>query len=283
VAPAERPAAPQLSQREFEEIRELAFRTFGLDLRPGKEEMVLARLSRLVNAGSFASFHDYTKHVSADRSGASLIALVDALTTNHTSFMREPDHFEFFRQRLIPELSQRSGAEIWCAACSSGEEVWTLACIWNEAAPYRNLRIHASDISTKVLARAKNGEYAKDSCAPLPSAWLSRYFERIATPGSENSEVRFRVGARLRSQIEFRRVNLMERFPWHRQFPAIFCRNVMIYFNRETQQKLVQRLGDCLEPGGYLFTGHAESLAGISHQLEYVQPALYRKRGGVGK
>jgi chemotaxis protein methyltransferase CheR len=146
--------------------------------------------------------------------------------------------------------------------------------VWNEAQPALNLRIQASDISNKALRRAHAAEYPKETCAPLPAAWLSRYFER-----SQKSEPGFRVNAGVRSQVEFKRINLMESLPWKRQFPAIFCRNVMIYFDRETQQDVVRRIADCLEPGGYFFTGHAESLAGISHSLQYVQPALYRKPG----
>jgi chemotaxis protein methyltransferase CheR len=261
-----------MSPKEFEEIRDLARRSFGIDLRPGKEEMVSARLGRLLNAGGFRSFHDYAKHVSTDSTGKSLAALIDALATNHTSFLREREHFDFFQKRVVPELSKRGSPEIWCAASATGEEVWTLGCIWSEASPGQNFRIVASDISNKALRKAHAGEYSKETCAPLPQAWLTRYFERI--PGQDGA---YRVCARLRSQVEFKRVNLMERFPWNRQFPAIFCRNVMIYFDRPTQQDVVRRMTDCLEPGGYFFTGHAESLAGISHALEYVQPALYRK------
>ena len=263
---------PRLSPREFEEIRQLAYRTFGLDLRPGKEEMVSARLCRLLSAGSFRSFHEYARHVTADSTGAALAALIDALATNHTSFLRERDHFEFFRQHVIPDLSRRAEAEIWCAACSTGEEVWTLACVWNDAVPGASFRILASDISNKALGRAQAGGYSAEQCAALPAVWLSRYFERVERP-----DPHYRVGARLRSQASFKRINLMEYLPWRRQFPAIFCRNVMIYFDRQTQQDVVRRLADCLEPGGYLFTGHAESLSGISHSLEYVRPALYRK------
>ncbi len=271
-------APPRLRKEEFEQIRTLAHRTFGLDLRPGKEEMVSARLGRLVVAGGHGSYGEYARAVAADRSGASLAALIDALTTNHTSFLREADHFEFFRQRIAPQLALRPVAEIWCAACSSGEEVWTLACVWNEINPGRKLRIFASDISNKALARAQAGEYSKEACAAAPAAWLSRYFERTRT-AARNAEPGYRVGPLLRSQAEFRRVNLMEPLPWPRPFPVIFCRNVMIYFDRATQQSLVRRLTDCLEPGGYLFTGHAESLTGVPHGLDYVQPALYRKPG----
>jgi chemotaxis protein methyltransferase CheR len=265
-------AGLHLSKLEFEEIRQLAYRAFGLDLKPGKEQMVSARLGRLVNAGGFRSFHEYTRYVAADCSGKALATLIDALATNHTSFLREREHFDFFRKRVAPELARRGSPEIWCAACSTGEEVWTLACIWNDAFPDKNLRIQASDISNKALRSALAGEYPKDACTPLPASWLKRYFEP-----SQRADDRYRVIAHLRAQVSFRRVNLMEPLPWQRKFPAIFCRNVMIYFDRQTRQDVVRRLTDGLEPGGYFFTGHAESLAGTSHTLEYVQPALYRK------
>lgn len=270
------PNPPKLRKDEFDEIRSLAYRSFGLDLKPGKEEMVSARLGRLVVAGGHGSYREYARSVAADGTGASLAALIDALTTNHTSFLREPDHFDYFRQNVAPKLAERAGAEIWCAACSSGEEVWTLACIWNETNPGRKLRIHATDISNKVLAKAKSAEYTREACATLPASWLSRYFERMP-PASPQGQPGYRVGPLLRSQTEFRRLNLMQPLPWSQRFPAIFCRNVMIYFDRPTQQNLVHRLTECLEPGGFLFTGHAESLAGVAHGLEYVQPALYRK------
>jgi chemotaxis protein methyltransferase CheR len=271
LAPA-RSTGLRLSKREFEEIRQLAYRTFGLDLKPGKEEMVSARLGRLVSAGSFGSFREYARHVAADSTGAALAALIDALATNHTSFLREREHFDFFSKRVAPELARRASPEIWCAACSTGEEVWTLACFWNDAFHNRNLRIYASDISNKALRYAQAGEYPRETCAPLPASWLNRYFERGQQP-----DARYRVGPRLRSQVAFRRINLMEPLPWQREFPVIFCRNVMIYFDRRTQEDVVRRLTDCLEPGGHFFTGHAESLAGISHGLDYVQPAVYRK------
>lgn len=279
------PVPPRLSAGEFEEIRRLAHRAFGLDLKPGKEEMVAARLGRLVTAGGHASYHEYARHIAADASGSSLAALIDALATNHTSFLREPDHFEFFRERVAPQFAARTLTELWCAACSTGQEVWTLACIWNEVNPGRKLRIYASDISNRALTLARVGEYGGEACMPLPGEWLRRYFERVA-PAShaagagKDCEPRYRAGRLLRSQVEFQRINLMQPLPWTHAFPAIFCRNVMIYFNRDTQKELVRRLTDSLEPGGYLFTGHAESLAGVAHTLDYVQPALYRKPGG---
>ncbi len=240
--------------------------------------MVAARLGRLLSAGGFASFHEYAHHVALDSTGVALAALIDALATNHTSFLREPEHFEFFRRHVVPQLAARASPEIWCAACATGEEVWTLACIWNDAYPARPLRIRASDISNKALARARAGIYAADTCAPLPAQWLSRYFERLEDPRPA-----YRAGARLRAQVKFERINLMRPLPFSTPFPAIFCRNVMIYFDRATQREVLRRIVDCLEPGGYLFVGHAESLAGRSRRLEYVQPALYTKPAPPGR
>ncbi|SPE26566.1 Chemotaxis protein methyltransferase 2 [Candidatus Sulfopaludibacter sp. SbA6] len=265
---AVRPLAPQ----EFEQIRQLAYRTFGLDLKPGKEELVSARLRRLVGSGRFRSFQEYYRHVLADSTGEALARMIDALATNHTAFLREPEHFEFLRQQVLPTLSARDPLEVWCAACSTGEEVWTLACLLNDALPSRTSRIAASDISNKALRFAAQAVYTAERCHGLPAAWLSRYF--VLETGPPKS---YRVCPKLRTQAGFRRINLVERFSWQRRFPVIFCRNVMIYFDRQTQERVVERLAECLEPGGYLFVGHAESLTRVSHSLEYVRPAVYRK------
>jgi chemotaxis protein methyltransferase CheR len=264
--------APALGQRDFEQIRQLAYGTFGLDLKPGKEELVSARLRRLLRKGGFRSFEDYYRHVLGDRTGVALAAMIDALATNHTAFLREPDHFTFLRDQVIPTLAQRDKLEIWCAACSTGEEVWTLAMLLNEACPQRRIAIQASDISNRALAAAQSAEYPLDRCQGIPANWLSRYF--VAQKGPAKS---YRVSPHLREQASFRRLNLVEGFSWGRLFPVIFCRNVMIYFDRQTQEQVVGRLSAALEPGGYLFVGHAESFTRIAHSLDYVRPAVYRK------
>jgi chemotaxis protein methyltransferase CheR len=263
-----------LGKEEFEHFRQLAHSTFGLDLKPGKEELVTARLRRLVRSNGFDSYEDYYRHVVKDRTGEALAAMIDALTTNHTSFLRESDHFEFLRQTILPGLAKRDSIEIWSAACSTGEEVWTLACMLNDALPSRNFRICASDISRKALRLASQACYSPDRCQGVPSAWLSRYFTAEKGPAKE-----YRVAAGIRSQVTFQRLNLLESYHWPRPFPVIFCRNVMIYFDSDTQEKVVRKLADFLEPGGYLFVGHAESLTRVSHRLEYVRPAVYRKPG----
>jgi len=268
-----RPLAPQ----EFDQIRQLAYRTFGLDLKTGKEELVSARLRKLVRGGGFHSFQDYYKSIVQDRTGVSLLAMIDALATNHTSFLREPDHFQFLRDQVVPGLGTRDPIEVWSAACSTGEEVWTLAMVLNEALPNRRVRIAASDISNKALNSAQRAVYPAERCHGVSAAWLSRYFAAEGRP-----PVSYRIAPALRAQVAFRRVNLVESYSWPHPFPIIFCRNVMIYFDRQTQERVIAGLSQHLEPGGYLFVGHAESLTRVSHSLEYVIPAVYRKPGKTG-
>jgi chemotaxis protein methyltransferase CheR len=172
---------------------------------------------------------------------------------------------------VLPQLAGREPVEAWSAACSTGEEVWTLACLLNEALPGRKVHILATDISNKALRFAAAACYPLDRCRDLPPAWLSRWFVAEGRPPQA-----YRVAEAIRAQVQFQRINLVERLPWPHRFPVVFCRNVMIYFDRATQERVVRQLTEHLEPGGYLFVGHAESLTGVSHGLEYVQPAVYR-------
>ena len=261
-----------LRSQEFEEIRQLARRTFGLDLKPGKEELVTARLRLLVRSGGFSTYRDYLQHVLEDSTGEALAAMIDALATNHTSFLREPDHFHFLRQSVAPMLAERESIEIWSSACSTGEEAWTLACLFQEVLPSKRVRIQATDISRRALGFASRACYPAERCQGLPRAWLSRYF----TPEARSSNV-YRVAAHVREMATFRRLNLLGNYGWPRLFPVILCRNVMIYFDKPTQERVVRQLTECLEPRGYLLVGHAESLTGVAHSLEYVKPAIYRK------
>ena len=265
---------PPLEPAEFDEIRQLAYRTFGLDLKRGKEELVSARLRKLVRAGGHGNFQAYYRSIAADRTGESLLAMIDALATNHTSFLREPDHFDFLRREVVPRFPARETLEIWSAACSTGEEVWTLGMVLSEALGSRGFHIYASDISNKALSQARVASYPRERCMGIPAQWLGRYFR----PGRPSAAI-YSVSPALQAQATFRRLNLVQRYSWPRAFPVIFCRNVMIYFDRETQEKVVSQMSEYLEPGGYLFIGHAESLTRIEHKLEYVKPAVYRKPG----
>ena len=265
---------PKLKPAEFEEIRTFAKQRFGLDLRRGKEDLVSARLARAMRQGRYASFRDYLDHVHSDATGESLIALINALTTNHTSFYREPQHFEFLVKTAIAHLQPGSDLRIWSAACSTGEEPYSIVCsiaqAWNGR--IHNLRLLATDISTRVLDVAKAAEYPEASLAGSPSSWRTSCF--TSNPQRDGN---VRVRPELARVVSFRRLNLMDPFPFKDRFQVIFCRNVMIYFDKPTQERLVCRLAEHLEPDGYLFVGHSESLAGVNHPLTYIRPAVYRK------
>jgi chemotaxis protein methyltransferase CheR len=268
-----------LTASEFEKIRQLAHQEFGLDLHSGKEALVSARLQKEIRELGFRSFQEYYSHVLEDRSGEALTAMIDALTTNHSGFFREPAHFEFLRHTILPELRKRDRIAIWSAACSSGEEPYTIAfCLLEQldAVEFSKVRILATDISTKVLAYAERGAYPSERFQGIPAYEMRRYLLR----GSDRWKDWYRVKPEVRAAVEFQRLNLMEPVSHLGQFPVIFCRNVMIYFDRPTQEALVNRLAGCLEPGGYLLVGHAESLNGLEHPLRYVSPAIYRKPPG---
>jgi chemotaxis protein methyltransferase CheR len=271
-----------LKAREFAKIRQLAYDTFGLDLRAGKESLVSARLGKHIRKSGCRSFDEYYQHVVGDSTGEALIHLIDALTTNHTSLFREPAHFDFLRKIFLPEWKNRGSIDIWSAACSTGEEPYSIAmCILEElgvVAPGK-VRILATDISTRVLATAEKGIYPAERFEGLSTMQLRSYWLR----GERDWAGCYRAKKEVRALVEFRRLNLLEPVSQIGRFPLIFCRNVMIYFDKPTQQQVVERLAGCLEPGGYLLTGHAESLTGIEHGLRYVQPAVYRKVSSDGR
>jgi chemotaxis protein methyltransferase CheR len=272
-----------LTDHEIENIVDLAYRTCGIDLRKGKKELIQARLGKKMRQGNFASFRQYYDHVTADRTGEELLALLDALTTNFTSFLREPVHFDFLRRHIVPSLDAKRDGQmggpirIWSAACSTGEEPWTIAmCLIEElgAAAANRVRILASDISTRALAAAARGIYESDRFRDFPPDWRSKYLLR----GADRAAGFYRIKPAVRRLVEFTRLNLVEPFPAAAPFHVIFCRNVMIYFDKETQGRVVNHLASFLEPGGWLLIGHSESLTGISHPYEYIQPAIYRRR-----
>ncbi len=268
-----------LQSSEYEKIRKLAYDTFGLDLRAGKETLVSTRLAKQIRQSGHTSFNAYYEHVVEDSTGQSLINLIDALTTNHTSFFREQAHFDFLRTTFLPEQKHSRVINIWSAACSSGEEPYTIAmCLAEElgSAITGKVRILATDISTQVLDKAELGMYRADRFDGVSEKRLRAFWLR----GERDWAGWYRIKKDLRALMDFQRFNLLGKESDPGRFDLIFCRNVMIYFDKQTQQKVVRRLAGCLEPGGYLFTGHSESLTGIDHGLEYVQPAIYRKTPG---
>ncbi|MBZ5590873.1 MAG: protein-glutamate O-methyltransferase CheR [Acidobacteriia bacterium] len=272
------PGVRPLTDREFEKISRLAYEKFGLELKPGKQELVSARLGKKVRAAGFRSFEQYYQSVVADSTGESLIQLIDALTTNFTDFMREPAHFDFLRNEALAGWAKRDRVRIWSTACSTGEEPYSIAfalldALGNASRP--RLEIVATDISSRALQHAHRGIYQAARLANLPAAWQRAFLLR----GDGKWQGQYRVKPEVAGLVQFRRLNLIEPFSHPEPFSVILCRNVMIYFDRPTQQKLVRQLASQLEPGGYLLIGHSESLTGIDHPLSYVRPTIYRRSG----
>lgn len=266
-----------VSAAQFREVRELAHRTFGLDLKEGKEALVSARLAKRVKELGLGTIEEYLEVLRNDRMQRELTALIDALTTNFTSFQREPQHFELLRRQILPEIAGANArAGIWSAGCATGEEPYTILMHAAEVLGEQklsNLRLLATDISTRAIETARAAVYPADRLRDIPEAWRRRFLQK----GVGGREGTFRVRKELASRVEFRRLNLMEPFEDVGTFLVIFCRNVMIYFDRPTQQRLVQKFTSRLNPGGWLFVGHSEGLMGVRNELEYVMPAVYRK------
>ena len=273
----ERDRVKPMSKPEFERIAALARERFGLDLRSGKEDLVSARLGKRLRSTKFRSFGEYYEYLIADRSGEEMRNLINSLTTNHTSFFREPAHFEYLNESILGGGPVSPPFRIWSAGCSTGEEPYSILVSIAEAggaAHLSGVQILATDISSKVLAIAARGIYPEDRFRGVPRSVLSRCLLR----GTGKHAGYYRVKPHLAARVEFRWLNLIDPFPSLPPFDVIFCRNVMIYFNRETQQRVVNRLADCLAPGGHLLVGHAESLSGVRHVLEYVKPSIYRRK-----
>ena len=268
-----------LTHRELATISALAHKEFGVELGAGEEQLVAARIGKLMRRLRFSSFAEFYDHLQADRTGQYLSQLIDSLTTNHTSFFREQAHFDFLVERVFPEWESSRPLRIWSAACSSGEEPYTIALIALEhfgACDRRTPRILASDISAHALDTAREGTYPVQRLQPALAPWVRKHLLR----GEGRWDGWYRMRAEVKQMVEFRRINLVQPLTHVGRFDVIFCRNVMIYFSQETQAQLVNRLSACLEPGGYLCVGHSETLTGIQHGLQHVQPAVYRKRGG---
>lgn len=281
--PAGRGCDTGMTDFEFERFRRIVHDTARIALNDGKKELLRARLGKILRSRGIASFGEYLSIVESDRTGEELTRLLDEIATNHTYFFREPDHFRIVEEtvRSRMDTAGRAGGErkirAWSAGCSSGEEPYSLAITLLEASGGGagwDIRLLATDLSTKVLAMAREGIYPSDRVKTVPPRILERHF-RIETVGG--GEIRYRVSPAVRRLVTFGRLNLLEPYPFQGPFDFIFCRNVMIYFDRETQERLVDGFHRYLPEGGHLFIGHSESLSGIAHPFRYVRPSVYRK------
>jgi chemotaxis protein methyltransferase CheR len=263
----------------FEGFRRLAYQHAGIMLRENKEALVSARIAKRVRSLGLGSEHEYLSLLETDRSGTELLHFIDAISTNLTSFFREADHFQLLAhevQRWLAEGKQR--IRVWCAASSTGEEPYSLAMTLSEAVRGRDIDygILASDISVRALQFAQRGCY-EQAHLQIPVALRQKYFER--DPRSTQSEPLLQVEAALRSKLVWKRINLATPpFPLHGGLDAIFCRNVMIYFDTPVRQRLISDLERLLRPGGLLIVAHSETLSGVQSGLQAVKPSVYRKR-----
>lgn len=262
-----------LTDRDMQRIAALVYERSGIGLHEGKRPLVVARLQKRLRALSLDTFSKYLNYLEQDTSGDELTLLLDSIATNHTYFFREEQHFKFLAEKVVPEMRKnRRPLDIWCAASSTGEEPYTIGMTLSDLDPPMDFRMVASDISTKALRAASAAVYKMPAVEKLPIDTLRKYFEK----GMGEASGFARVRKELRSKIQFRQVNLLEVPKFETKFDVIFCRNVMIYFDRAVQQRVVSALEKNLRPGGYLFISHSESLNGITHGLRWVAPAAYQ-------
>jgi len=268
----------RFTDRDFQYLRQLVNRETGIVITAAKREMVYSRLSRRLRALNLTDFEDYCRILEEDEQGE-LNAFINAITTNLTSFFREPHHFDHLQNTVVPDLLNKNAAtrriRIWSAGCSTGEEPYSIAMAMAEVIPDDwDCRILATDIDTDVLMKAERGIYPLERVASLPQSRLKRWFSR----GSGSNQGLTRVAPELREMITFRRLNLMEAWPVNGPIDVLFCRNVVIYFDKETQRRIFDKFAERMEDNSRLFIGHSESLFKITNRFELIGQTIYRKR-----
>ena len=275
----------RISDEDFSKFAALIYEQCGIKMPPQKRSMLEARLRKRLRVLGLDSYEAYREYLfSSDGMVDELVNMIDVVTTNKTDFFREPRHFDYMIQTSLPSLIERAGAgverplRIWSAGCSSGEEPYTIAMflddfVWNNRKI--DYQILATDISTQVLEKAALGVYHRDKIEPVPPDFRKKYLLKSKDPDSPQ----VRVVPALRQRLKFSRVNFMDaNFDVGEQKDIIFCRNVIIYFDRATQERFLSRLCQCLRSGGYLYMGHSETLSGMPLPLKQLAPAVYQKQ-----
>lgn len=267
----------EISLDEFQRFRTLIYDESGISLSEQKKSLLASRLSKRLRDLGLDTFSEYYEKVTVESSREEFTRMLDLISTNKTDFFREPKHFDFLRDRILPELAQLKRVRIWSSASSTGEEPYTIAMTLYDGVQNPSqwdFKILASDLSTRVLAKAAAGTYDEERVRDVPEEIVKRHFLR----GRGESAGMLKVKPHLADMIRFRRINLMDdQFPIKSPLDLIFCRNVMIYFDRPTQEKLVNKFHRYLKPGGYLFIGHSESLQWVTHPFKTLAPTIYQK------
>jgi chemotaxis protein methyltransferase CheR len=270
----------KMSNDEFKRLSEFIYNDYGIKLSPIKKIMLQGRLQKRLRENNFKSFKEYIDYVfSAEGLNKEVVHMVDAVSTNKTDFFREAPHFDFMKEKLLPEFlgSNKKHLKIWSAASSSGEELYTIAIVINEFLEGKknfDYSILGTDISLQVLQKAVLAVYSKDRVERIPLSLRNKYFLK----SKNTSHPTVRVIEELRDRTSYQRLNLMdESYAVGDDYDIIFCRNVLIYFDRPTQEKVVSKLCQKLKKGGYLFLGHSESLTGLNLPLKQIRPTIFRK------
>lgn len=270
-----------ISDEEFILIRDLIYEKVGINLTGQKKALVTGRLQKILRDRKFKTFKDYYDFVVTDKTGEALSELVDKISTNHTFFGREYDHFNFFSTKVLPEIVERKRAErsndirIWSAGCSTGEEPYTLVMLMKEFFGTDYVKwdagVLATDISTVALGKAITGIYEENRLHKFDTNLKSKYFKKT-------SDGKWQVVDEIKREVTYRRFNLMnDFFPFKKEFDVIFCRNVMIYFDPQTRANLVNKFYENTVKSGYLFIGHSESIDRKLTDYKYIAPAIYKK------
>lgn len=267
-----------IKDEEFQRITVFMKQRYGIDLAQ-KKVIVNGRLENYIKRGGWHSFDEFMNAVEQDKTGAQEKMLVNFLTTNHTYFMREFEHFDYFKTVVLPWMKQKETARkdlrIWCGAASSGEEPYMIAMVLADFFGMEknqwDTKVLATDISTKVLQKALAGVYTADQLKSVPEHWKKKFFTSLA------GGAQYQVVPDLKKEVIFRQFNLMDPFPFRKKMHTIFLRNVMIYFDEKTKRELVKKVYDALEPGGYFFIGTTETIDRNSTPFQIIQPSIFRK------
>jgi chemotaxis protein methyltransferase CheR len=267
------------TDRDFQNLRRIVREHTGIFLSDAKRELVYSRLSRRLRKLKLRGFDQYCKLL-ANEDPTEITEFINAITTNLTSFFREPHHFDYLANTALPEITNRNRHQrrirVWSAGCSTGEEPYSIAIILKEAMPRQeswDIQILATDLDSNVVAHAQNGVYHQERIEGLSQQRIQRWFQR----GKGDNAGKVRVVPELRELITFRHLNLMREWPMKGPFDIIFCRNVVIYFDKETQRTLFRRFAGLLGGDGYLFIGHSESLFKVSEQFRLIGKTIYAR------
>ena len=265
-----------ITDEEFQAITSFIKTNYGVNLTQ-KRPLIEGRLSNYIASLGFTNYKDYFEYAKNDRTNDEMMMLINKLTTNHTYFFRENEHFEFYSNIVLPWIDKTlrtRDLRVWSAGCSSGQEPYTLAMITHEYLGSNvgswDPTILASDISNKVLDIAKKGVYTREELGDVPHSWIKKYFKAY-------EDDKFIVSESLRKSVAYRNFNLLSEFNFKKPFQCIFCRNVMIYFDMPTKNAVINKFYDALEPGGYFMIGHSESLSSCDHKFKYIKPSIYQK------